>query len=221
MGNAIVSSRGHGRIKVMKLDGEILKFKAPMTVGQIVGDYPNHVILHSDAVRHLGVKAKPLDECTPLKPKHLYFFVQFPELEESRAPRRVRSEITMSAKSRLECMLLARRSVSDISVMSSPTETKPRLMSVSPTQGDRDRAVRLKVRLTKAELAKIMSESQNSDETAERILSMCLSDCAQTQSEDQEIVPLKPALTESIPQTCKKRQKSRVRFQSVQAGEVF
>eukprot|EP01018_Ginkgo_biloba_P037654 Gb_39534 [translate_table: standard] len=224
MGNAIISSRGHGRIKVMKLDGEILKFKAPVTVGQIVGEYPNHVILHSEAVRHLGVRAKPLDECTPLKPKHLYFLVQLPKLEESRAPRRVRSGITMNAKSRLESMLLARRSVSDISVMTSSTETKPHLTSVSPPHGDQDGAVRLKVRLTKAQLAKLMSESQNSGETAERILDMCLSDHAQPQPEEQEeIVPennWKPALR-SIPETCKKAERSRVRFRSMPDGQVF
>ncbi|KAH9295559.1 hypothetical protein KI387_039147, partial [Taxus chinensis] len=125
MGNAF-TLRGHGRVKIMKLDGEVVKLKVPVTVDEILKDFPGYVILHSEEVRHMGVRAKPLDGSVNLQAKHSYFLVEMPKLENYvRAQRRLRSGIIMNAKSRLESMLLARRSISDISVLNSDNNGLP------------------------------------------------------------------------------------------------
>lgn len=246
MGNAI-PSRGHKRIKIMKLDGQEIKFKAPMTVDEIMQKYPNHFVLDSEAVRHLGIRAKPLHESTQLEPKRLYFLVEWPKLKNSnniyRAPARARSEISMNAKSRLESMLLARRSVSDISAIGSSHGNRaasfqyPSLTN-SPDHtaaAGEDGAVRLKIRLTKAQLSKFMSESQNRSETAEKILGAYLTN-AESQLGEQEAgesvphsgsQPWKPALRSVQEANCKLQtaRRNKVRFSSApengDVGEVF
>uniref|UniRef100_A0A0C9S3R5 TSA: Wollemia nobilis Ref_Wollemi_Transcript_14781_959 transcribed RNA sequence n=1 Tax=Wollemia nobilis TaxID=56998 RepID=A0A0C9S3R5_9CONI len=217
MGNAIASSKGSGRVRIMKLDGEIMKLKGPVRVEQVVRNYPNHVILHSDAVRHLGIRAKPLEGSTQLNPKHLYFLLEMPKIEDHRAPGRVRSEINMSAKSRLEAMLLERRSSSDISAISSFRPASP-----SPVDGE-DKTVRVKVRLTKAQLAQLATESRNSSETAEKILELFLNKDAQVQESVASAQKLteKPQLENSAG-TCSKPRRNRVRFSpDVQSADVF
>lgn len=242
MGNAI-PSRGHKRIKIMKLDGQEIKFKAPMTVDEIMKKFPNHCVLDSEAVRHLGVRAKPLHESTQLQPKRLYFLVEWPKLKSSNnmysAPARARSEISMSAKSRLESMLLARRSVSDISAIGSSHGNRAasfqyKSLTNSPsaqldhTAGE-DGAVRLKIRLTKAQLSKFMAESQNRSETAEKILGAYLTNAESQLEEGAESVPhsgsqpWKPALSSVREANCKLQtaRRNRVRFSSAQEnGEV-
>ncbi|GLJ50379.1 hypothetical protein SUGI_1073830 [Cryptomeria japonica] len=164
----------------------------------------------------MGVKAKPLDGSASLKAKHLYFLVELPKIENfQRAPRRVRSGITLDAKSRLENLLLARRSISDISVMKyEPAEAAP----------VENGAVRLKVRLTRAQLDKMMAESQDSSETAEKILQTCFENAQKTEKEEEEPkqsgLAWKPALG-SIPETCHKAQGNRVRFHLAQNEQVF
>nr|ABK23762.1 unknown [Picea sitchensis] len=247
MGNAI-PSRGHKRIKIMKLDGQEIKFKAPMTVDEIMKKYPNHSVLDSEAVRHLGIRAKPLHESTQLEPKRLYFLVEWPKTKIInniyRAPTRVRSEISTSAKSRLESMLLARRSVSDISAIGASNGNRagslqyPSLTNSPSAQldqtGGEDGAVRLKIRLTKAQLSKFMSESQTGSETAEKILDAYLTNAEskpeEAEEEEGEVVPhsgslpWKPALRSVQETNCKLQtaRRNRVRFSSAQEnGEVF
>ncbi|GLJ50387.1 hypothetical protein SUGI_1073990 [Cryptomeria japonica] len=167
MGNAIFFRRHHGRVKIMKLDGQVLKMKGPLIVNDILAGYPGYVILHSEAVRHMGVKAKPLDGSATLNAKHLYFLVQLPKVDnQQRGPRRVRSGIPTNAKSRLESMLLESRSISDISHMN----FKPSSSEINEDNG----AVRVKVRLTKAQLIEMTDESQESCDTVERILDSIL-----------------------------------------------
>ncbi|OIT02464.1 uncharacterized protein A4A49_56523 [Nicotiana attenuata] len=103
----------------MKINGEILKLKTPVTTLDVVKDYPGHVLLESEAVKKFGVRAKPLKPEKELKPNKIYFLVElpsFPKEEISRVPRRVKSVVQMSAKDRLECLMLTRRSASDLSI---------------------------------------------------------------------------------------------------------
>ncbi|KAH9295553.1 hypothetical protein KI387_039141 [Taxus chinensis] len=212
MGNAV----GRGRVKIMKLDGEILKFKPPLTVQSVLQNYPNHVIMHSDAVRHVGVKAQPLEGSTQLKAKQLYFLLEMPRIENLRAPGRVRSEINMSAKSRLEAMLLARRTSSDIGALSSSHY-------VTSTSLDGENGpIRLQVRLSKAQLAQLESQSQNSSETAQKILDFYLNE-----AQAQQNVGYSGNLTEtsglrSSLRSYPKPERNRVRFStSARSEEVF
>ncbi|GLJ50409.1 hypothetical protein SUGI_1074350 [Cryptomeria japonica] len=207
MGNAVTLSVGHRRVKVMKLDGEVLKFKPPVSVEQVLENYPNHVILHSDAVRHMGVRAIPLEESVQLRPKQLYFLVEMPKLTDLRAPTRVRSSINMSAKSRLETMLLKRRSNSDIGALT----CSPAVCS-SSVNGENGGPVRLQVRLSKAQFEQLESQSKNSCETAEKVLDLYLTDAeAQQINGSTSSVRMYPKAEES-------RVKIRSNFQST---EVF
>uniref|UniRef100_A0A0D6R4R9 Uncharacterized protein n=1 Tax=Araucaria cunninghamii TaxID=56994 RepID=A0A0D6R4R9_ARACU len=219
MGNANVSSKGSGWVRIMKLNGEIIKHKAPLSVEKVLHDYPNHVIIPSEAVTHLGMRTKPLDELMQLSPKHLYFLFEMPKFEDAGAPNRVRSEIHMSAKSRLEAMILAHRSSSDISAV---TSFQHGARASASFFGEEERTVRLKLRLSKAQLAQLASESQNMSETAEKILDFFLND-----AQAQKSVPSTQLLTENsglgtYAGTCNKTLRNRVRFGShVESAEAF
>ncbi|KZV19531.1 hypothetical protein F511_06393 [Dorcoceras hygrometricum] len=84
-------------------------------------ELPRHVLLESEAVKHYGVRAKPLEPGQGAQAQEAVFLVELPKFPEERVPRRVRSGIQMSAKDRLESLLLARRSSSDLSIMKPPS----------------------------------------------------------------------------------------------------
>ncbi|KAL6957997.1 hypothetical protein U1Q18_041874 [Sarracenia purpurea var. burkii] len=169
MGNSL---GGRKTTKIMKINGEITKLKAPVQAGLVVKDYPGHVLLESEAVKHFGIRAKPLEIWQELKPKKLYFLVELPKFQEDKVPRRVQSAgIKMSAKDRLESLMLSRRSVSDLSAM------KPRSIVVSEGTKEGSNtagAMRVKMRLPKAEVAMLMMESKDEAEAAEKIVGLCI-----------------------------------------------
>ncbi|MBA0703889.1 hypothetical protein Golax_016183, partial [Gossypium laxum] len=153
MGNSI---GGRNKAKVMKIDGETIKLKTPIRVWDVLKDYPTgHVLLDSQTVKHYGIRAKPLEPQESLKPKKIYFLVELPKLaddEVHKAPRRVRSGgIHMSAKDRLECLMLSRRTVSDLSTV------RPLSTSMVPDG---------------SQMAKLMEESKDGVEVAEKILDL-------------------------------------------------
>ncbi|KAK7300706.1 hypothetical protein RJT34_11554 [Clitoria ternatea] len=161
MGNAIGRSK---KAKVMKIDGETFKLKTPARANDVVKDHPGHVLLDSEAVKHFGLRAKPLEPHHELKPKKIYFLVELPKIQpEDEKPtlhRRVRSSGIrgMNAKDRLELLMLSKRSVSD-------------LVRPSPNLGT-DGPMRVKMRLPKAQLEKLMEESNDGSEVAEKIMSL-------------------------------------------------
>lgn len=162
MGNSLGGKRA---AKIMKINGEIVKLKTPVQAGAVTKDYPGYVLLESEAVKHLGIGAKPLGIHQELKPKKLYFLVELPKFPEEKAPRRIRSGINMSAKDRLESLMLAKRSVSDLSLL-------------QPKSSISSDPVRLKMRLPKEEVEKLMMESKTQAEAAERIMQLCLASAA-------------------------------------------
>ncbi|GAB4840391.1 hypothetical protein Ancab_021157 [Ancistrocladus abbreviatus] len=166
MGNSL---GGKGTTKVMKIDGETMKLKTPVQAGEIVKDYPGHVLLDSEAVKHFGIRATPLEPYRNLEPKRLYFLVELPQFPQ-KVTRRVRSGINMSAKDRLEGLLLSRRSTSDLSLM------KPAGgVGVDDGEGKKEGPVRVRVRLLKSEVESLMSQSRDEAEAAERIMDLCVS----------------------------------------------
>uniref|UniRef100_A0A803PBK9 Plastid movement impaired protein n=1 Tax=Cannabis sativa TaxID=3483 RepID=A0A803PBK9_CANSA len=166
MGNSLGAKKA---AKVMRINGEEFKVKAGIEVGEVVKDYPGHVLLESEAVKHYGTRAKPLDLSYELKAKRLYFLVELPKVtirenhNNIKIPRRVQSGINMSAKDRLENLMLSRRSVSDLSMMK-PTSILP---ADSPENGT---PVRVTMRLRKSEVEKLMQESKDQAEAAEKIV---------------------------------------------------
>nr|ACU14590.1 unknown [Glycine max] len=147
--------------KVMKIDGETFKLKTPVKVREVLKDHPGLVLLDSEAVKHYGVKAKPLEAHKELQPKRLYFLVELPKETK---PRRVRSGINMSAKDRLESLVLTRRSASDLSIMKQSNN-----MDNNENNGG---GVRLKMRLPKAEVEKLIQGCKDEAEAAERIMKL-------------------------------------------------
>uniref|UniRef100_A0A3Q7H6B0 Uncharacterized protein n=1 Tax=Solanum lycopersicum TaxID=4081 RepID=A0A3Q7H6B0_SOLLC len=145
----------------MKIDGQTMKFKTPIYANEVLKNYPSMVLLESEEVKHYGVRAKPLEPQQELKSKRLYFLVELPKFpeENKKSTRRVRSAIQMSAKDRLETLMLARRSTSDLSIMKPASIAHP---------------TRLKLRLSKSEVEKLMMESKDENEVAEKIMKLCM-----------------------------------------------
>ena len=157
MGNAFGGKRS---VKIMNISGETFKLKTPVQAGSVLQNHPGHVLLASDAVVHFGARAKPLEPHHELKPGRLYFLVEQPSLPMMR---RVRSGVHMTAKDRLESLMLSRRSASDISAVRSTASV------------DESGGVRVKLRLRKAEVEKLMAESKDGADVAEKIVGLCMS----------------------------------------------
>ncbi|KAI9160888.1 hypothetical protein LWI28_012459 [Acer negundo] len=166
MGNSLGGRRK--KAKVMKINGETMKLKTPIEACELIKDYPDHVVLDSEAVKHFGVRAKPLEPQQHLQPNKTYFLVQLPKLPEddhhqenlNRVPRRVKSGIHMGAKDRLDLLMLSRRAVSDLS------------SSVSNTATAGGGPMRVKMRLPKAQLERLLEESKDEAEVAEKIVDL-------------------------------------------------
>nr|XP_043611617.1 uncharacterized protein At1g66480-like [Erigeron canadensis] len=165
MGNSLGSKKK--TTKIMKINGETIKFKTPVSAGEVTKDYPGLVLLDSESVKHHGIRARAIEPQEDLKPKRLYFLVELPKLspEPDKSTRRVRSGITMSAKDRLESLKLARRSASDISYMKAPS---------SMDNGDGVDPFRVKLRLPKSEVERLMKESKDENEAVEKIMKLCM-----------------------------------------------
>lgn len=166
MGNSLGGKR---TVKVMKITGETFKLKTPVRAGEVVKDYPGHVLLESEAVKHYGTRAKPLEPHQDLVPKRLYFLVELPRPSTENVPRRVRSGINMSAKDRLENLMLSRRSTSDLSILNPAS-----MDSGVARTGSESGATRVKIRLPKAGVEKLMHESRSRAEAAAKIVDLCL-----------------------------------------------
>lgn len=170
MGNVFGSKK---TTKVMKIDGETMKLKTPIKAGEVLKDHPGLVLLDSEAVKHYGVRAKPIEGHKELQPKRLYFLVELPKEVK---PRRVRSGIVMSAKDRLDNLVLTRRSASDLSIMKQRNVDEDNGGGGGRHGGDdaevkeNGGGVRLKVRLPKAEVEKLMRECKDEAEAAEMIM---------------------------------------------------
>ncbi|KAK7308733.1 hypothetical protein VNO77_42359 [Canavalia gladiata] len=160
MGNSL---GGKKTTKVMKIDGETFKLKTPVRVCDVLKDHPGFVLLESEAVKHYGIRAKPLEAHKELQPKRLYFLVELPK---ETVPRRVRSGINMSAKDRLESLVLSRRSASDLTIMKPPQHNKV-------VEGSENgNGVRLKMKLPKAEVEKLIQGCKTQAEAAQRIMEL-------------------------------------------------
>ncbi|CAN8238465.1 unnamed protein product [Cochlearia groenlandica] len=165
MGNSIITLR-RKRAKIMKIDGEIFRIKTPAMASQITADYPGYVLLDSAAVKHFGVRAKPLEPSHILKPKKTYFLVELPKHppendNNNKLPyRRVMSGIHVGAKERLEMLMLSRRTVSDVAICRSDGGDEPEIGKTS-----------VRMRLPRSQVKKFMEESRDASEIAEKILS--------------------------------------------------
>uniref|UniRef100_A0A7N0VGL8 Uncharacterized protein n=1 Tax=Kalanchoe fedtschenkoi TaxID=63787 RepID=A0A7N0VGL8_KALFE len=176
MGNALRGSKKAA--KVMKISGDTFKCKTPVVAGEVVRDYPGHVLLEATEVKQFGIRARPLDLHHELKPKKLYFLVELPKCdgdEKEKVPK-VGSGIRVSAKDRLESLKLSRRAMSDMSGMkSNPRSIMFKETASTVNSGRLGESSRLKFMLPRAEVARLMEQSGDKAEAAQRILDLCLS----------------------------------------------
>ncbi|CAJ1932486.1 unnamed protein product [Sphenostylis stenocarpa] len=196
MGNAL---GGKKTTKVMKIDGETFKLKTPVRVCDVLKDHPGLVLLESEAVKHYGVRARPLEAHRELAPKRLYFLVELPR-EVEVAPRRVRSGINMSAKDRLESLVLARRSASDLTILKGQGKEAEK------------GGVRLRMRVAKADVERVMRGCETEAEAAEKIVGLCMANNGQVKRWKQA-----EAEAEGGGESTKARQK-RVSFMPISEG---
>ncbi|XP_022155356.1 uncharacterized protein At1g66480 [Momordica charantia] len=205
MGNTFGAKR---TVKVMKITGETMKLKSPVQAGDVVKDYPGFVLLESEVVKHYGVRAKPLEDHQKLSPKRLYFLVELPKVPKEQVPRRVRSAINMSAKDRLESLMLARRSASDLYIM------KPKSVLLEESGGGEGEgavsgsgSTQVKVRLPRAEVERLLKESRDEAEAAEKIVGFYMD-----KNRQQTSVPQNSHNYKEKPEDIKPREKRRVSF---------
>ncbi|XP_023772499.1 uncharacterized protein At1g66480 [Lactuca sativa] len=169
MGNSLGARKK--TTKIMKMNGETIKLKTPVNAGDVMKSHPGLVLLDSEMVKHYGVRAKPLEPQQDLKAKRLYFLVELPKFPEDKSARRVRSGINMSAKDRLESLMLGRRSASDLSFMKAPSIM---VENGGGGGGGGVEPLRVKLRLPKAEVERLMRESKDGGEAAEKIMRLCM-----------------------------------------------
>ncbi|KAL2333246.1 hypothetical protein Fmac_014459 [Flemingia macrophylla] len=197
MGNAM----GSKKAKVMKINGETFKLKTPTRANDVVKDYPGHVLLDSQAVKHFGPRAKPLEPHHELRPKKVYFLVELPKVQPEPLARRVRSSGIrgMNAKDRLDFLMLSKRSVSDITMVKHGAG--------QPDNADGPTKVRM--RLPKAQLERLMEESHDGAEVAQKIISLYMgnNDGAAAPDAGKELHNRKP-------------RRKRVSFSPVEQGEI-
>ncbi|KAL5206191.1 hypothetical protein ABZP36_034400 [Zizania latifolia] len=193
MGNALAGKRRVA--KVMTVDGDTFRYKTPAAAGAALRGHPGHQLLESEDVRRLGARARPLDRDAPLKPGKLYFLVQLPrgagvgagfgddDDDDPRGPRKVRSgALHVGARERLESLMLSRRTVSDMaSVTPSSAAARATAGNVgepsprpSSAEAGGDGAVLLRMRLPKSEVARLVKDSKDSAEVAEKIMKLCV-----------------------------------------------
>ncbi|CAL9249050.1 unnamed protein product [Arabidopsis halleri] len=198
MGNSL---GGKKTTKVMKIDGETFKLKTPVTAEEVLKDFPGHVLLDSESVKHYGARAKPLEAKQRLEAKRLYFVV---EPVKECPPRRVRSGIHVSAKERLESLMLARRSSSDLSIL------KP--AGGWTTEEEEGAVRRVKVRIPKAELERLVKEGATEAEATQKIAALFMAKQRQEEAH-QNTREDEPATTREV-----KSRLKRVSFMAERGG---
>ena len=117
-------------------------------------------------MRRFGVRARPLDPDAPLKPGRLYFLVELPRLRRRPPQRSWSGALSYGAGERLESLMLARRSASDVAASA--------LLLASVEAAGDGGAVRLRVCLPKADVQRLVEGSRDAAEAAERIMQLCV-----------------------------------------------
>lgn len=211
---------GSSRIKIMTVDGQCLKYDAPMYVKEVLVDYPGHAIFHSDTVRKLGNRARPLQGTLRLQPGQLYFLIPLPQRERNLPSRRPSSGTAgqvpvvdqqqqegrnLKRKVSFACTPSYMESSSSSKEQKDLSVSKPSLVVLpSPSNG----VVRLKMVVSKRQLASVLKEGGDTVSMVEGLLSPLLreAEAARSDLRDTSVGEVssncawRPAL-ESIPES--------------------
>ncbi|KAI4299574.1 hypothetical protein L6164_033019 [Bauhinia variegata] len=119
----------------------------------------------------------------------------------------------MNAKDRLEFLMLSKRSVSDLSLV------KPSSLSTGvdnrPRPGPNSGPMRVKMRVPKAQLEKLMEESNDQSEVAEKIMNLYMSNAGEADGGAVE-----PRAEAGGRGKVPKAQRKRVSFSPVEQEEI-
>ncbi|KAF7085723.1 hypothetical protein CFC21_089118, partial [Triticum aestivum] len=162
MGNSIGAKRKGA--KVMQLDGTSFRVKPPAAASDVLRDHPGFQLLEAEEVKLLGARARPLAHDAPLRRGRLYFLVALPRRPAAGPPRRAWSgNLRVGARERLESLMLARRSTSDLSsfqgIASASAPASPLPGGYGVSGGGGGTPVRLRMRLPKAQVEKLMGRA--------------------------------------------------------------
>ena len=116
MGNSLGGKRKGA--KVMQLDGTSFRVKPPAAAADVLRDHPGFQLLESEEVKLQGARARLLPPDAPLRRGRLYFLVALPRRAPAAAGAMRRAwsgNLCVGARERLESLMLARRSTSDLS----------------------------------------------------------------------------------------------------------
>ena len=116
MGNSLGGKRKGA--KVMQLDGTSFRVKPPAAAAGMLRDHPGFQLLESEEVKLQGARARLLPPDAPLRRGRLYFLVALPRRASAAAGAMRRAwsgNLRVGARERLESLMLARRSTSDLS----------------------------------------------------------------------------------------------------------
>lgn len=163
MGNA---QGGATPAKIMKVTGETMKLGMPARAGDVIKDYPGHVLLESESAKSLGIKSRPLQPHQELEHERLYFPVELPKevVNGDKPGRRFQPGNRPSASDRLDGLMLAQQPVFNLSTMSRA--------AILSKEGNGHGGMRLKMRLPKAVVEKLIKESKDEAEVANKIMEL-------------------------------------------------
>ncbi|GLJ50386.1 hypothetical protein SUGI_1073980 [Cryptomeria japonica] len=169
MGNAILFRRHNGRIRIMKLDGQVLKVKGPLIVDDILADYPGYVFcIQKQFVIWESEQNLWMD--LPLSTLSTSIFL-------------------------FNCQSWT--ITHEGSILGYPQMQNTSSSEMSEDNG----ALQIKVRMRRVQLIEMMAKSEDSSETAERIMDSLLNQAKSQQMERGKVkeekddnLPWKPSL---------------------------
>lgn len=189
MGNSIGGKRKGA--KVMQLDGTSFRVKPPAVAADVLRDHPGFQLLESEEVKLLGARARPLAPTRRSDAGGSTSSSRSRDAPPRAAATRLVGEPPRRRRERLESLMLARRSTSDLS--SFPAAQASASAPTSPLPGSACSGaatpVRLKMRLPRAQVEKLMGESKDASEAAAKIMELCAAAGAKSASVTPERPP--------------------------------
>lgn len=165
MGN--IMGRGRKRkersAKVMMIDGRVIRPDPQATAAGVLRDHPGYSLLEAYG------DSRPLDFGHPLEPGKLYFLLELPR------PPTLRRELRRSAVERLESLKFSQPRRMAVSAIERRSEVRDGSAGVGAGGGGTEDFL-VRVRLPKARVAKLVAESEDKAEVAEKIVALYLAE---------------------------------------------